>query len=138
MFNIGITEIILLLLIAFVVVGPNDLPKVARALGRFVRYLRNMLKEIKRETGFDEVADELRGVNREIRREIKDLDIREDLRQVETDVRKELKSVESEVNLKGLQGDLKKTEDEINDGLRAVGQAIDPGSAKKPDARPKG
>ena len=36
-FNVGMAEIILLLLIAFVVVGPKDLPKVARALGRFVR-----------------------------------------------------------------------------------------------------
>lgn len=32
--NIGAAEIILILLVAFVIVGPKDLPKVARALGR--------------------------------------------------------------------------------------------------------
>ena len=34
MFNIGFSELILILLVAFVIVGPRDLPKVARALGR--------------------------------------------------------------------------------------------------------
>ena len=70
MFNIGAAELILLLLIAFVVVGPKDLPRVARALGRFVRYIRTMIEEVKRETGFDEVADELRGVERDVRQTI--------------------------------------------------------------------
>ncbi|MGN0991617.1 MAG: Sec-independent protein translocase protein TatB, partial [Candidatus Ventricola sp.] len=55
MFNIGFAELILILLIAFVVVGPKDLPKIARALGRFVRYIRNMIEEVKRESGLDEV-----------------------------------------------------------------------------------
>ena len=31
MFNIGFSELILILLVAFVIVGPKDLPKVARA-----------------------------------------------------------------------------------------------------------
>ena len=33
MFNIGFEELILILLVAFVIVGPKDLPKVARAIG---------------------------------------------------------------------------------------------------------
>ena len=39
MFNIGFEELILILLVAFVIVGPKDLPKVARAIGRFVKRL---------------------------------------------------------------------------------------------------
>ncbi len=135
MFNIGITEIILLLLIAFIVVGPEDLPRIARALGRFVRYLRKMLQEIKRETGFDEVTSEIRDVDREIRKEMKDLDIRDDLKQARSDVEKELKTVKDEVNLKGIEEDLKQTQSEIKDGLQSVGRAMDLDGIKKEMSR---
>ena len=64
MFNIGFAELILILLIAFVVVGPKDLPKIARALGRFVRYIRNMVEEVKRESGLDEVESEFKKMER--------------------------------------------------------------------------
>ena len=37
MFQIGFSELMLVLLIAFVIVGPKDLPKVARWLGRAVK-----------------------------------------------------------------------------------------------------
>ena len=40
MFNIGFSELLLVLLVAFLVVGPKDLPKVARWLGRAVKKSR--------------------------------------------------------------------------------------------------
>ncbi len=100
MFNIGASELILLLLIAFVVVGPKDLPKIARALGRFVRYVRSMVEEVKRETGFDEVADELRGVERDVKQTVKEADIRPDLQKTQLEVNKELKSIERDISFK--------------------------------------
>ena len=100
MFNIGASELILLLLIAFIVVGPKDLPKIARALGRFIRYVRNMVEEVKRETGFDEVADELKGVERDMKQTIKEADIRPDLQKTQLEVNKELKSIEKDISFK--------------------------------------
>ena len=50
MFNIGFGEILIVLLVAFVIVGPDDLPKVARWLGRQVRRLRTLIRDIKQET----------------------------------------------------------------------------------------
>ena len=38
MFNIGFSELILILLVAFVIVGPKDLPKVARWIARQYYY----------------------------------------------------------------------------------------------------
>lgn len=105
MFNIGIAEIILLLLIAFLVVGPKDLPKVARALGRFVRYVREMVEEIKRETGLDEVADELKGINREIEQDLKEADIRKDLNRTRSEINKSLKDFEKEIRASGVKKD---------------------------------
>ena len=100
MFNIGAAELILILLIAFVVVGPKDLPKIARALGRFIRYVRNMVEEVKRETGFDEVADELKGVERDVKQTVKEADIRPDLQKTQLEVNKELKSIEKDISFK--------------------------------------
>ena len=108
MFNVGITEIILLLLIAFIVVGPKDLPKVARALGRFVRYIRELIDEVKRETGFDEVADELKGMSRELQQDLKQADIRKDLKQAEDEINKGFKAVEKAVDAGGMKKDIQK------------------------------
>ena len=55
MFNIGFSELIVVLLIAFLVVGPKDLPKVARWLGRMVKKLKQLIREVKQETGWDEL-----------------------------------------------------------------------------------
>lgn len=106
MFNIGAAELILLLLIAFVVVGPKDLPKVARALGRFVRYIREMIEEVKKETGFDEVADELKGVERDVKQTIKSADVRPDLQKTQLDINKELKSIEKDISFKDFKKDM--------------------------------
>jgi Tat protein translocase TatB subunit len=46
MFGIGMGELILILIIAFVVVGPAELPKAARWLGRAVRSARRAVKDL--------------------------------------------------------------------------------------------
>lgn len=100
MFNIGIAELILILLVAFLVVGPKDLPRVARALGRFVRYIRNMVEEVKKETGFDEVTKDIKTLEHEVKDTVKAADIRPDLQKTQLDVSKELKQIEKDVSFK--------------------------------------
>ena len=46
MLNIGMMELLVLLLVAFVIVGPKDLPKVARFLGKAIRYLTGLVKDV--------------------------------------------------------------------------------------------
>ncbi|MBP3656048.1 MAG: twin-arginine translocase TatA/TatE family subunit [Clostridia bacterium] len=106
MFNIGATELILILLIAFVVVGPKDLPKIARAIGRFIKYARNLIKEISKETGFSEIADELRGVEKDVKETIRSVDIREDLKQTKADIDKEIKDAAKEVDVRGIEKEI--------------------------------
>lgn len=53
--SIGFGEIIMILCVAFFVVGPKDMPKVARALARGVKKIRNMMKSITEE--FEEEID---------------------------------------------------------------------------------
>lgn len=44
--GIGLGEFIVVLLVAFVIVGPEDLPKIARTLARWVKAIRGTLKDI--------------------------------------------------------------------------------------------
>lgn len=49
MFDVGIWEVALLLVIAMVVVGPDRLPKLATTLGRWTGKIRRMAQTIQRD-----------------------------------------------------------------------------------------
>lgn len=48
-------EILVIALLAVVVVGPKDLPRVLRLAGRFLGQAKRALADVRRETGLDEV-----------------------------------------------------------------------------------
>ena len=100
MFNIGGAELIVILLIAFVVVGPKDLPKIARALGRFVRYIKAMVEEGKRETGIDEIADEFKAVSNDVKKTAQSVDPRSELQKTQLEVNKEIRQIEKSLSFK--------------------------------------
>jgi len=106
MFNIGFAELLLILLIAFVVVGPKDLPKIARALGRFVKYVRKMIEEVKRESGLDEVENEMKAMERKIDEGARAMDIRPELQKTQLQINKELNAVKKDVSFKDFKSNL--------------------------------
>ncbi len=57
MFGLGMTEIIFLGILALVVIGPKELPELARTLGRFLNELKRSTSvlgdELKQHTRFD-------------------------------------------------------------------------------------
>lgn len=86
MFNIGYSELLLVLLVAFLVVGPKDLPKVARWLGRTVKKSRRVLNEIKKESGWDELEKEVRDVQHDVKDAVKQGDVSAELREAKKSV----------------------------------------------------
>lgn len=100
MFNIGLSELILILLIAFIVVGPKDLPKVARALGRFVKYIRSFIQEVKEETGLLEVTEELKETEKDIKDTMRQADVSADLREVKQDLNKDIRQIKKDIKKK--------------------------------------
>ncbi|MBE5776538.1 MAG: twin-arginine translocase subunit TatB [Clostridiales bacterium] len=98
MFNIGMMELVLILLVAFLVVGPKDLPKVARWIARQIKNLRKLVREVKKETGWDDLAAEFKDTGDEIRGTLKEADIRTELQQAAQSVEQEIKSVQDEVD----------------------------------------
>lgn len=71
MFDIGWSEMAIVVLIALIVIGPKDLPRVARNIGKWTakgramaRDFQRSLEEMGRETGLDEVKKEVEKVSR--------------------------------------------------------------------------
>jgi sec-independent protein translocase protein TatB len=60
MFDIGLTEIIMILVVALVVVGPERLPRVARATGLWIGRMRGFVASVKADIDRELAAEELR------------------------------------------------------------------------------
>ena len=90
MFNIGFGELLVVLVIAYLVVGPKDLPKVARWLGRMVKRVRLMVQELKQEVGWEDLEREAVSVKQDIDQTVKENDVTADIRSVSSDLRKNI------------------------------------------------
>ncbi len=97
MFNIGFSELILILLVAFVIVGPKDLPKVARAIGRWVKYLQQLFQEFKDETGLDETMQELKQTEDDLKKTLRDADPTKEVRQLKNETEKAVRDAKRAV-----------------------------------------
>ncbi|AJA49471.1 Sec-independent protein secretion pathway component [Clostridium pasteurianum DSM 525 = ATCC 6013] len=94
MFNIGFGELILILLIAFLVVGPQDLPKVARALARALKYFHGIIGEITQSVNLDSELTEISNVKSKIQQTVKNVNPLNDIDNEINDVKEKLKSTE--------------------------------------------
>ncbi len=82
LFGVGFSELILILVIAYVFVGPEDLPKVARWLGRAIKRIHMLILELRRDTGIDEVIQETKTLRRDLDSAVRDNDITRNLHDV--------------------------------------------------------
>lgn len=71
MFDIGWSELLLIGVVALIVIGPEDLPKLFHTLGRITARARSMAREFSsamedaaKSSGLDEAANALKDVNR--------------------------------------------------------------------------
>ena len=68
-FGIGYSEMFLVAVVAIIVIGPKDLPRVLRAFGKTVAKMRGMAREFQghldgamKEAGLDDVKKEIQGL----------------------------------------------------------------------------
>jgi len=57
MFGLGMQELILILVVALLIIGPKKLPDIARAIGRAMREFRNATDDIKQNLHLDSSID---------------------------------------------------------------------------------
>jgi sec-independent protein translocase protein TatB len=77
MFDLGWTELLIIGVVALIVVGPKDLPKMFRTLGQFTAKARNMAREFQR--AMDSAADEagVKDIARDLRNTASGKDIKD-------------------------------------------------------------
>ena len=63
MFGIGMPELILILAIALIVIGPKKLPDLAKSLGRAMREFKKATSELKGSLELDEEMKEVKDNN---------------------------------------------------------------------------
>jgi TatA/E family protein of Tat protein translocase len=61
--SVGPTEILLVLVIALLVLGPTKLPELGRQLGRGIRQFREAARNITKEMGAEDLVEDLKGLN---------------------------------------------------------------------------
>jgi len=70
MFGIGTPELLVILAVALIVIGPKKLPDLAKSLGRalgdFKRATNDLKQSIEQETGLDEVRKDFAGVKQDV------------------------------------------------------------------------
>ncbi len=98
MFNLGMLEVVLVLAVAFLVVGPKDLPKVARWIARQIKSIKKLIRQIKQETGWDEFAKEFKDVTDDVKSTVKDADIRQDIQMSADELRATMEGVRADVD----------------------------------------
>jgi Tat protein translocase TatB subunit len=57
--NVGITELLVVLAIALLVIGPKRIPELGRSFGRMIREFRRASSSVQEELGLDEVRDDV-------------------------------------------------------------------------------
>ena len=99
MFDIGFSELIIIGVVALIVIGPERLPKVARAsgvlLGRLQRYVSDVKADISREVHLEE----LKKLQTEVRESARDFErsIKGEAQAIEQSVRQTVDSVKNDI-----------------------------------------
>lgn len=66
MFDIGFTEMMLIAVVALLVIGPKDLPKVARRVGEWMGKLRRYVEDVKSDINRQVELEELKDIKNQV------------------------------------------------------------------------
>lgn len=89
MFDVGLSELMVIAVVALVVIGPERLPKVARTAGLLLGRLQRYVGDVKADINREMQLDELKKMQQEISNQVNSL---------ETSVNHEIREVESSVS----------------------------------------
>lgn len=129
MFDIGWTEILVIAVVAIIVVGPKDLPRMLRSLGRYAGQLKRTAGEFRSQ--FDEAIRE--SELDELRTSLKDATDMNPLNQIKDSVTDSLKPLEDTAN--DIKGGIEKPVETKKDA--AKDPVSDDKPKKKADAEAK-
>ena len=77
--NIGLPELIFIMVIALLVFGPKKLPEIGRTIGKAVREFKKSTDEIKDKFEEQIRAEEFKSLQDDLKKDLREADIRKDL-----------------------------------------------------------
>ena len=80
--------------------------KVDRTLLNREQFIRNMIEEVKRESGLDEVESEFKNMERTIDESVRAADIRPELQKTQLSINKELNEIKKDVSFKDFKSNM--------------------------------
>ncbi|MBI5791249.1 MAG: twin-arginine translocase subunit TatB [Rhodocyclales bacterium] len=89
MFDVGLSELMVIAIVALVVIGPERLPKVARTAGHILGRLQRYVSDVKSDINREMQLDELKKLQQQVSSQVASL---------ETSVTHEMREIESSVN----------------------------------------
>ena len=135
MFGIGMPELLLLLAIALIVIGPKKLPDLAKSLGRAMREFKKATNEFKESIQIDEDLSDVKKAFDDLGTDIKDSmspakEITESKRSDETETSEDQKNGEKETTgADDGTGNVKPAFDQLNGSDNASSESAKEGSA---------
>lgn len=95
MFDIGFSEILVILLVSLIVIGPERLPKVARTLGHLWGRVQRYVNTVKQDISSSVELEELREVERKVKAEADAL--QNSLQQTSNEIDHEMRQLERDL-----------------------------------------
>ncbi len=95
MFDVGFSELVVIMVVALVVIGPKRLPAAARTMGQWWGRLQRYINRMKQDVTTSVELEELRGLERKVKAETEALersvqqagnDLNHEVRQLERDL----------------------------------------------------
>jgi len=129
MFDIGVSELFVIGVVALVVIGPEKLPRVARTIGHLTGRLQRYVNDVKADINREIELDELRRFKQEVEKSAQSF---------ESTIRSEFGKTESELNQAAqqladpLRAELNRTEATLAQAADHIREAADPPSQPLP------
>lgn len=92
MFDVGLTELMVIAVVALVVIGPERLPKVARTAGLLLGRLQRYVGDVKADINREMQLDELKKLQQQVATEVSSVEasVTHEIREIEGDVNKSI------------------------------------------------
>lgn len=95
MFDVNFSEILVIMVVALVVIGPERLPKVARAMGQWWGRMQRFINTVKQDVNHSMELEELRELERKVKAEADALE--RSVQQAGNDVSQHMRQLEKEI-----------------------------------------
>ena len=96
MFEVGFSEMVVIMLVALLVIGPERMPKVARTLGHLWGRLQRYINQVKSDVASSIEVEELREFERKAKAEANALEC--SIQQIGNDINQEVRQLEKELD----------------------------------------